>query len=196
MYKVTVQPTSEPITLAEAKAWLKVHPDVAEDDNLIRSLITTARVWAERITGQAILSQTVEQVWDWVPQDRVFNLSTYPVSSVTSVKYYDATGTYQTWDSSNYTTDTFGPPARVVVKRSVSLPSTAADSELPNIWKVTYVAGNNTALNVDANIKTAMLLQIAMMYENREDIPISKSNGNPLARSAYNLLALSRVNLL
>lgn len=196
MYKITVQPTFEPITLNEAKAWLKVHPDVSDDDALIRSLISASRIWAERGTGQAMVSQTVEQVWDWVPGDRVFSLSTFPVTSVTSVKYYDTTGTYQVWDSSNYTTDTFGPPARVVIKGSVSLPVTAPLNEYPNVWKVTYVAGNASSLAVDANIKTAMLLQIAMMYENREDIPIGKTNSNPLARSAYNLLAISRVNLI
>jgi len=51
MYKVTTQPTFEPITLADAKDWLKVHPDVVDDDNLIRALIASARSWAEKGTG-------------------------------------------------------------------------------------------------------------------------------------------------
>ena len=44
MHKVTVQPTIEPVSLADAKVWLKVHPDVTDDDDLIRALIKTARV--------------------------------------------------------------------------------------------------------------------------------------------------------
>lgn len=194
MYKVTVKPSFEPVSISEAKEWLKIHPDVVEDDSLIRSLISSSRVWAEANTGQALISQTVEQVWDWMPATRVFDLSMPPVSAVTSVKYLDTDGNYQTWASTNYTADLFSN--RVVVKASVSLPTTSELNERPNVWKVTYTAGNATALAVDGNIKTAMLLQIAMMYENREDIPIGKGSSNPFARSAYNLLAISRVNLL
>lgn len=194
MYKVTVKPTFEPVSLAEAKEWLKVHPDVVDDDNLIRSLIASARVWAEGHTGQALISQTIEQVWDWMPQNRVFDLSLPPITAVTSVKYLDTNGTYQAWNASNYTADLFN--SRVVVKASVSLPTTSEQNERPNVWKVTYTAGNATALAVDGNVKTAMLLQVAMMYENREDIPIGKTSFNPFARSAYNLLAISRMNLI
>ena len=194
MYKVTTHPAFEPITLTEAKDWLKVHPDVVDDDNLIRALIASARSWAEKGTGQALITQTIEQVWDWMPKTKAFDLTVSPLLAVSSVKYLDTNGSYQTWDSSNYTADLFNN--RVVVKASVSLPTTSALYERPNVWKVTYTAGNATALAVDANIKTAMLLQIAMMYENREDIPIGKSSSNPFARSAYNLLAISRVNLI
>jgi len=194
MYKVTVKPTFEPVSLADAKEWLKIHPDVVDDDGLIRALIASARVWAEAQTGQALISQTIEQVWDWMPLNRVFDLSMPPVTAVTSVKYLDANGAYQTWTSTNYTADLFNN--RVVVKASVSLPTTSELNERPNVWKVTYTAGNATALAVDGNIKTAMLLQIAMMYENREDIPIGKTSFNPFARSAYNLLAVSRMNLI
>jgi uncharacterized phiE125 gp8 family phage protein len=194
MYKVTTQPTFEPITLTEAKDWLKVHPDVVDDDNLIRSLIASARSWAEKGTGQALITQTIEQVWDWMPETYIFNLTISPLLAVSSVKYMDANGAYQTWDASNYTPDLFNN--RVYVKASVSLPATSALYERPNVWKVTYTAGNTTALAVDANVKTAMLLQVAMMYENREDIPIGKGSSNPFARSAYNLLAISRVNLI
>jgi len=194
MYKVTTQPTFEPISLQEAKDWLKVHPDVVDDDNLIRALIASARSWAEKGTGQALITQTIEQVWDWMPETRTFDLTVYPVLAVASVKYLDENGTYQTWNASNYTPDLFNN--RVYVKASVSTPNTSALYERPNVWKVTYTAGNATALAVDGNVKTAMLLQIAMMYENREDIPIGKGSSNPFARSAYNLLAISRVNLI
>lgn len=196
MYKVTVQPTIEPVSLSDAKVWLKVHPDVTDDDDLIRSLIKTARVWAESGTGQALMEQTIAQVWDCVPNYRTFELSVSPVISVTTVGYLDANGAYQTWAASNYTLDDISIPARVVVKSSVSLPTTASEADYPNIWKITYKAGNATSLSVDANIKTAMLLQITLMYENREDMPLGRESGNPFARSAWNLLAISRINLI
>lgn len=196
MHKVTVQPTIEPISLAEAKAWLRMDADILDEDDLIRSLIKTARVWAESGTGQALMEQTVAQVWDSMPNYGTFELSVSPVISVTTVGYLDTAGAYQTWAATNYTVDDFSIPPRVVVKGSVTLPGTANETEYPNIWKITYKAGNASTLNVDANIKTAMLLQIAMMYENREDMPLGRESGNPFARSAWNLLAISRVNLI
>jgi len=195
-HKVTVQPTIEPVSFAEAKTWLKVHTDVTEDDDLIRSLIKAARVWAESGTGQALMEQTIAQVWDYMPNYGTFELAVSPVISVTTVGYLDANGAYQTWASTNYTVDDISTPPRVVVKGSVSLPDTADATEYPNLWKITYKAGNTTTMAVDANIKTAMLLQIAMMYENREDMPLGRESGHPFARSAWNLLAISRVNLI
>jgi len=193
MYKVTVQPAFEPVTLLEAKEWLKVHPDVVEDDDLIRALISAARVWAEGCTGQALIEQTVEQVWDCY--HTCFELSLYPLISVTKLEYRDADGNYTTWSSSNYTVDDISYPPRIVAKLNTTIPATG-QNVYPNQWKATYKAGNTTALRVDANIKTAMLLQIGMMYENREDIPIARGGSSHLARSAYNLLAISRMNMI
>jgi uncharacterized phiE125 gp8 family phage protein len=166
-----------------------------DDDNLIRGLIKAARVWAERHTGVCLIEQTVEEVWDFFPEYGVFELSMAPLSEVTKVEYRNDAAAYTTWASSNYTVDTYSYPPRVVAKSTLP-PSISLQNQMPNLWRVTYKAGTTTAKNVDANVKTAMLLQIGMMYENREDIPILKNGANPTARSAYALLSLSRVNLI
>ncbi len=194
-FKITTTPTEEPITLGEAKDWLKVHPDVAEDDNLIRALIKAARVWAERHAGVCLIEQTVEEVWDFFPEYGVFELAMAPLTEVTKVEYRNDAASYTTWASSNYTVDTYSYPPRVVSKSTLP-PSISLQNQMPNLWRITYKAGTTSAKNVDANVKTAMLLQIGMMYENREDIPILKNGANPTARSAYALLSLSRVNLI
>lgn len=195
-FKVTVQPLFEPLTLTEVKEWLKVHVDVVEDDNLLRGLIKSARVWAERTTGQALIEQTIDEVWDNYPEYGYFRLTQGPLISVTSMKYLDESGTYQTWASTNYQIDDISNPPRVIVKRTSVPPVSTWPNQQANGWKVTYKAGNSTASAVDGNIKTAMLLQIALMYENREDMPLGRESGNPFARSAYSLLSVSRVNLI
>lgn len=201
-YKITIGPTGEVITMAEAKAWLKIHPDVSEDDALITALIATARTWAERQTGRALLPQTIQEVWDW-PGMRCFDLSIGPLITVSPAtspvvfEYRNSAGTYTTLASTEYTVDDVSEPGRVVLKNTgvPPFPWLTTAEVYPNAVRITYTVGQANAAAVDANIKTAMLLQIAMMYENREDIPLGK-DGSATARSAWNLLALSRLNWL
>jgi uncharacterized phiE125 gp8 family phage protein len=194
-YKITVGPVSEPITLSDAKGWLKIHEDVSEDDELVRGLIATARVWAERGTGRALLTQTVQEVWDDVTK-RVFYLSIGPLVSVTSFEYRNSAGTYVTWPSTNYTVDDVTEPGRLVINSTTNLPySTTLNTIFPNMIRITYTAGKSTAAEVDANIITAMKLQIRLMYDKREDMPLGKET-SIFARSAWNLLSISRLTML
>lgn len=192
-YKVTSGPNQEVLTRSEVRDWLKIRPDVTEEYDLLDGLIATARVWAERNTGRALLTQTVQEVWD-DPTARCFYLSIGPLISVTSFEYVDSSGAYQTWASTNYTVDSISNPGRVVIKPGIILPYSYT-SIYPNCVKITYSVGESDATAVDANIKTAMLLMIGLMYENREDMPLGKER-NPTARSAWNLLSLSRLNWL
>lgn len=196
MFQISAPPSVEPLSITEVKEWLKIHPDFADDDNLIRLLIRSARVWAEKITGQALMEQTVVEAWDRFPDYGIFYLSVAPVISVTSLEYLDENGSYQTWSSSNYTLDSISRPCRIVNKSRTQQTGVTYNNQLPNVWKATYKAGNTSVNAIDANIKSAMLLQIAMMYENREDIPIGQGSANPYARSAYALLNLCRTNYI
>jgi hypothetical protein len=60
-YVVVTQPTSEPIVLDEAKAYMRV--DFGDDDMLIAGLITRARGLCELITGRALRYQQVQEVF-------------------------------------------------------------------------------------------------------------------------------------
>ena len=51
-------PETEPVSLNEAKAFLRVDSD--EDDNYITSLIKTAREWCEDYQHRAYITQTWE----------------------------------------------------------------------------------------------------------------------------------------
>ena len=85
-YKVTIQPTEEPLTLTEAKAHLKV--EVTADDTLITALIQAAREEAEQYLNLKLITQTVTEKLDCFPtydDDNIILLSAAPVVSVTSV---------------------------------------------------------------------------------------------------------------
>lgn len=63
--KITSAPAGEPITLAEAKLHLRV--DVTDDDALITSLISAARMAAETICRRAFVTQSWKVVIDQFP---------------------------------------------------------------------------------------------------------------------------------
>lgn len=49
----------EPVSLAEAKEWLKISPDISEDDTLIQMLITASRIICEKAANLSFIPRTV-----------------------------------------------------------------------------------------------------------------------------------------
>lgn len=188
-YKVNTAPISEPFTTAYIKTWLKIPSSVTVEDTLLADMIISARQWAEKGSGRALLTQTIEEYWDCFPSCGVLKLSLAPVQSITSVSYL-VNGSYVVWNSANYNTDIVSEPCRITPKTIASFPT--YDLNTPNAVKVVYVAGNATAADISGTTKDAMLQRIAFLYENREDIPISNNN-QPRLRSADALLQKDKI---
>lgn len=60
-YLVLTPPSAEPITLTQAKAYLRV--DFTDDDQVISDIITRARVRCETVTGRAFCTQQIQEVF-------------------------------------------------------------------------------------------------------------------------------------
>jgi uncharacterized phiE125 gp8 family phage protein len=73
-------PAAEPVTLAEAKAHLKL--DTSDEDALVAALITAARARAEWHTGRAFVTQRWRLRLDAWPQQGVIELPLPPLVSV------------------------------------------------------------------------------------------------------------------
>ena len=161
--KLITAPSTYPVTLAEAKLHCRV--DIADDDTLITALITAATEMAEQKTGRAIMTQTLELTLDAFPE--AFELTRVPVQRITSVKYYDTTGTQQTLSNTLYALDAaddFGFAYISPVYAGV-WPNTR---DQINAVAVRYVAGYADAASVPQSIKNWILLMVSTMYENRE----------------------------
>ncbi len=160
--KLILEPSSEPLTVAEAKLFLRVSDSV--DDDLIASLVTAARQHAEDYTRRALVAQTWAKSYDGFPE--YFVLPKAPLISVSSIKYLDENGDEQTLASDQYrlyqpTTD----PAHITPEYGGSWPLTQI---VRDSVTCEFIAGYVDAEDVPADVKTAMKFFIGHMYDNRE----------------------------
>lgn len=161
--KLITAPDSEPVTLTEAKAHLRV--DGTDDDTLISALIVAARQGAEHSTGRALMPQTWELALDEFEDE--IDLPNPPLISVTSVKYTDSDGVEQTIDAADYQVDSHSAPARLLPAYGLEWPTSR---EQANAVLVRYQAGYADAASVPQEIKAWMLLRVGLLYENRESV--------------------------
>lgn len=160
--KVTSQPSEEPFDLTEAKLFLRVDGD--SEDDLITSLITAARVICENHCESSFVTQSRTLKYDWFPACEFISLPYGPVSSVTSISYYDEAESSQTLSSSDYWVDTHSQIARIKVKNSWP-----ATGETPGAVSIVYVCGYGAASAVPEPIKAAIKLVLGHLYEHREE---------------------------
>ena len=164
----TVAPAAEPVTRTEAKLHLRV--DVTTDDTLIDSLIQAAREYVEIYTGRAFVRRTYRaDIPDFWEQMR---LPHKPIISITSIKYFDTASpaALTTLAATNYEL------SRDVVSRSYGGTWPSINS-MTNAVQITYLAGYAPTSSPEVltesmpeSIRSAMLLVIGDLYENREGI--------------------------
>lgn len=154
----TTLPSTEPITLAEAKLHLRV--DVTDSDAYITTLIKVARNACEERLERAIPSSGWTLTLDKFPT--AIKLEYPPVISVASVSYIDTAGVVQTLASSEYIVDIISEPGYIVPAVDKSWPDT---QDRINAVIVVYTAGYAT---VPTPLTQWMLLAIGDMFANRE----------------------------
>lgn len=166
--KLINAPASEPITLAEAKANLRVTSSA--EDTLITSLITTAREQCEGVLEErALITQTRQLTLDDFEDE--IKIPILPITGVTSIKYDDVDGIEQTIPSNNYVLKNNSDKlfARVVKAKGYTWPS--VNNGIENV-RIIFTCGYGDAAAVPQALKRWMLLQIGYWYNNREAVNI------------------------
>ncbi|HWB00592.1 MAG TPA: head-tail connector protein [Pirellulales bacterium] len=178
-------PAVEPVSLAEAKLWAKIEFD--DDDDLINSLITTAREYAETYTKRQFITATWQMTLDQFPvlgpQWSIIGapiLLPYPkLQSVGTITYTDMAGDVQTLDPSLYLVDTDSMPGRIV--RAYAQPWPVI-RPIPQSVKIPFTAGyGDSPDDVPAKLKTAIKLLVNHWYKNRDAVTSYSSAPLPLA---------------
>lgn len=162
---VVVPPASEPVSVEEARAHLRVD---ATEDGLLAALIPAARERLEQYLRRALARQTLRAVWD-VPRvpagglspvaakEQVLEIPYPPLVSVSRVAVEAKAGTWEDLDPAQYVLQAEFFPARL---------APASGSWAGNRVLVEYQAGHET---LPPALRRGLLMLVAHLYEHRGD---------------------------
>ncbi len=157
----------EPVSLAQAKAFLKV--DDEAEDGLIATLIGAARLHVEGVTGLALLEQSWRVVLDDWPDNGQIRLPVTPFRSVTQITAYDGQGAAHDVPLAQFMSE----PDRLVLPGMVGGMSLLREQ---HGIEIDYVAGFGTEPeHVPADIRQALLALVAYWFEHRDAVIVAGS---------------------
>jgi uncharacterized phiE125 gp8 family phage protein len=155
-------PAAEPVTLAEAKAHLRV--DLADDDAMIGRIVAAAREWVEAASGCALMTQTWRMTLDAWPVGPAVALTRPPVQAVTAVRTIAADGVASVWGGTNYALS-FGAEPQRLMRLSAGWP---LPGRAENGIEIDMTCGYGAlASDVPAALRQAVLAKAAQLYERR-----------------------------
>lgn len=182
--KLITPPATEPLTLAETKAYLKLN-DI-NDDTLISQMITVIRKSCEDWTGRALVTQAwtlwrdafPQRQYNRIPHDGYFELPVDwaddpqhviaiprpPLQWVSFLKTYDTSNQATIFDAGQYLLDTASEPGRIVLNAHAAWPSGLRPA---NAVEIEFIAGYGEASAVPDALKQGMLLWIKLLYADR-----------------------------
>ena len=199
-------PAAEPVTLAEAKAWLRV--DTTDEDTAISALIASARENVEATTQRRLMAQDWRIVLDRWPFARGgdgsldalwigrcapvmdVRLPLAPVSTVAAMRVYDASG--QPQPIPNNVWRLVGAPDRARLYFSSAPPQPGLPA---GGIEIDVASGYGAEADVPAALRQAILLLVADWYQNRGDAEAG-SPGTPPTRVAALLAPFRRGRLV
>jgi uncharacterized phiE125 gp8 family phage protein len=154
-------PAIEPVTLAEAKAHLRLDDDT--DDDYLAAMIPAARMQVEAGIRRVLIDQTWRLSRDDWPPGGVLELPVAPVRSITEVVVYDGDGEPITLGPGTWRLDA-GAPARLLLAEAPPAPLRRIDG-----IEVDLVAGYGASgIDVPQPLRQAVMILVARWYENRE----------------------------
>lgn len=160
-------PAEEPVSLAEAKGFLKV--DDSAEDGLITTLIGAARLHVEGITGKALLAQNWRTVLDDWPDDGVVKLPVAPLIAVIAISVTDGNGA-----SLDLPLDQFRSESdRLIVPRVVvGMPRMQERQGI----EIDFTAGfGGEPADVPPDLRQAILGLVAHWHEHRDAVIVAGS---------------------
>ncbi|GAB4068623.1 head-tail connector protein [Ancylobacter sonchi] len=163
-------PASEPLTLAEAKAYLRVDHDA--EDALITSMITAARASVETLTRRALIDQTWRIVRNAWPASGLIPVPVSPLRTLDRAVRLDATGAETELPLDAFALDTARLPGLIRVERG-RVPS--PERPLAGLALDITAGHGPAATDVPAPLIEAVRLVLAHFYEHRDETGASSA---------------------
>ena len=163
-YKVLSTTGSEPLTLADAKLYLRVTHSL--EDTEITAMISSARAFAEEVLGYWLVDRVLEQAFSGFPGSSVLTMS-FPVEDPpTSISYYDVDDVLQSFDVAKVTVDSFDP-RNIILNTGESWPE-AVSENIPDPVRVVYNTVTDNEL-IDDIVMKGLKKDLADLYIKRDD---------------------------
>lgn len=167
------QPIVEPVTLAEAKAHLRV--DSTDDDAYIAGLVRAAREWVEEYLDRTLVTTQWVMRFDKFPADSTADIelprppmATSGTATAVTVAYTLEDGSTATYSTNLFRVDRASTPGAVKSNYGQTWPPHRQDD---NSVSVTWWAGYGASgSDVPAAIRHAMLMLVAFWYDNRSTV--------------------------
>ncbi|MBX9710085.1 MAG: head-tail connector protein [Xanthobacteraceae bacterium] len=161
-------PASEPLSLTEAKDFLRVEHD--DDDSVIAALIGAARNHVEALTRLGLMMQTWRIVLDRWPEQGRIKPRLGPLQSLAAARVYNEANVASVVDTGRFVIDraagtiaapcwSLPPPGRAVagIELDVAIGFGAASTDMPQV------------------LLQAIRMLVAHWYENRSLVTIGSS---------------------
>jgi uncharacterized phiE125 gp8 family phage protein len=161
-----VRPASEPLSLAEAKHFLRVEHEA--DDALIAALIAAARNAVEIAARHALITQTWRFVLHCWPASGSILSPVNPLRRVIAARVRGEGDTSTAIDPAGFTLDAASAPAAIHFERAqVPEPGRALSG-----IEIDVEAGYGEAADVPPPLVQAIRLLVAQYYEHRDGVRI------------------------
>ncbi len=162
------------VTLAEAKAHLRIESSYTEDDTYITELIKIAQSLVEIECSLTLTSQEFLATGDEWPEDEVIDLGMSGSTSTITVKYYNSDNVLTTLvkDTDYYLSNAIGVSASIRIYPVTSWPTLY---DKPDSIEITFDSGMRSTIIGDNPAtyllgKQCMYLMIGRYYEMRQDV--------------------------
>ncbi|MEJ0076009.1 MAG: head-tail connector protein [Alphaproteobacteria bacterium] len=180
-------PAAEPITLAEAKQFLRVEHD--DDDDIVTALIAGSRIHVETQTRRALITQSWRLTRDVWPASGCLTLLPVPLKTLDAVRVYKSDGATLALDAAGFTLDRSNAPARLSFVHSAP---PAPERPAAGIEIDITCGYGDAGTDVPEPLRQAIRLLVAHWYENRGLIAVG-SEVAVLPQSVAALIAPYRV---
>lgn len=181
-------PAIEPVSLSEAKDFLRILTD--DEDELLGTLITAARLMIEAASGRLLIEQSWRIVLDAWPLGGEIRLPLSPVRSLTAARVFPATGPAETVAPSSLMLVEGSDPPLIAIVGPVSSPGRARAA-----IEIDLVTGfGATRDTVPAPLRQAVLRLACRWFEHRGDV-VSRDAARLPAEIAALVAPFRRVRL-